>query len=119
MKSPKDLNGSEVLSLLTPDDWSAVSAAVGYTVGPDANGALPKLAPITAFVIASMRQEGVMPAGSELTAQTWIYKFGDGSTSDPSDPGNSQYLHLIAYLKQHDAASLAPKTSAAGLDLSL
>src|SRR5689334_15128957 len=60
--------GVDPLSLLTEDDWNKISRALGRRVGPDAEGNPPSVTPVIAYMIAAMRQDGALVAGSPVTA---------------------------------------------------
>jgi hypothetical protein len=50
--------GLGLLKKLTPDDWSVVSASVGFPCGPDENGNVTIGQPMIAWQIAEERRDG-------------------------------------------------------------
>jgi hypothetical protein len=75
------LNGFETdalkkLSLLTPEDWSAVSASVGKQCGPDENGDINMLQSSLAWDLADDRATGRLTGA--LTVQHLKSSMGPG-----------------------------------------
>jgi hypothetical protein len=58
LQTPEDLQTIRGYALLTPDDWAAVSATVGYPCGPDEDGNIAGLQPVLAVTLARDRLSG-------------------------------------------------------------
>jgi hypothetical protein len=96
------------LAWVTLDDWRAISAAAGRTVGPDSDGTLldglsadgVSFPPI-AFIIGMDREQGLLPAGHPVTAAYFRSFLAPGQAAE----WDQEMAAAITYVARRDGVA--------------